>query len=279
MHERTRRIKHEELMRICRFSTDSRSDKRYAIIDGEILIVLDAEPFKGIKPGKGRVPLEEARLHAPVQPGKVVCVGLNDRLHAEEMEKTLPREPRIFIKPSTTVIGPDEPIVLPAFSSLVEHESELGVVIGKKCHHLHPEQVWNHVLGYTCVNDVTARDLQRRDGHYTRAKGFDSFCPVGPWVETGLHPKNLGVRCRVNGELRQDGHSRNMIHSIEKIIAYISSIMTLLPGDIVSTGTYAGTGPLNNGDEVEVEVEGIGTLRNPVIASPTTGVYKHSKGQ
>lgn len=261
-------------MRICRFSTASKPEARFGIVDGEIIVVLDAEPYAGIKAGKGRVPLEEATLLAPVTPSKIVCVGLNDRLHAVEMEKTIPGEPRIFIKPSTTLIGPEDPIVLPNFSHLVEHEAELGVVIAKTCTRLQPDHAWNHVLGYTCVNDVTARDLQRRDGHYTRAKGFDTFCPVGPWIETGLHPKNLSVRARVNGQLRQDGHSRNMIHDVAHLIAYVSNIMTLLPGDVLSTGTYAGTGPLLAGDEVEIEVEGVGILRNPVIGAPTTGVYR-----
>lgn len=263
-------------MRICRFSTASQPTARFGIVDGEIIVVLDAEPFAGIKAGKGRVALEEARLLAPVTPSKVVCIGLNDRLHADEMEKTIPHEPRFFIKPSSSVIGPDEPIVLPSLSHLVEHEAELAVVIATACTRLRPEQAWNHVLGYTCVNDVTARDLQRRDGHYTRAKGFDSFCPIGPWIETGLHPKNLAVRSRVNGQLRQDGHSRNMIHDIAHLIAYVSSVMTLLPGDVLSTGTYAGTGPLLAGDEVEIEIEGLGTLHNPVIGATTTGVYKKS---
>lgn len=260
-------------MRICRFSTPSHPIPRYGLVDGEILVVLDAEPFATIKPGKGRVPLDEATLLAPCAPSKVVCIGLNDRIHAAEMEKTIPREPRMFIKPSTAVIGPGDPIILPERSQLVEHEAELGIVIGQRATRVHPSQGWNHVLGYTCVNDVTARDIQRRDGHYTLAKGFDSFCPIGPWIETNLHPAPVAVRARVNGQVRQDGHTRNLIHDVAQLIAYVSNVMTLLPGDVLSTGTYGGTGPLIAGDEVEIDLEGVGVLRNPVIAAPTTGVY------
>ncbi len=261
-------------MRIARFTTASHPQPRHGIVDGEIIVVLDAAPFEGIKPGKGRVPFEEAELLAPCVPTKVVCVGLNDRIHANEMEKTVPAEPRIFLKPSTAVIGPGQPIVLPETSQHVEHEAELGVVIGKVCTRLRPEEAWDRVLGYTCVNDVTARDIQRRDGHYTRPKGYDSFCPLGPWIETGLHPAPVAVRARVNGELRQDGHTRHMIRDVPTLLAYISGIMTLLPGDVVATGTYGGTGPLAAGDEVEIEIEGVGNLRNPVMGAPTTGVFE-----
>jgi 2-keto-4-pentenoate hydratase/2-oxohepta-3-ene-1,7-dioic acid hydratase in catechol pathway len=203
-----------------------------------------------------------------------VCVGLNDRVHAAEMEKTVPEEPRIFLKPASAVIGPGQSIVLPGVSQRVEHEAELAVVVGKTMTRLRPEEVWGRVLGYTCVNDVTARDLQKRDGHYTRAKGFDTFCPLGPWIDTGLHPAPVRVLGRVNGETRQDGHTRNQIRDIPTLLAYISSIMTLLPGDVVATGTYGGTGPLLAGDVVEIEVEGVGVLRNPVMAAPTTGVFE-----
>ncbi|MFH1811984.1 MAG: fumarylacetoacetate hydrolase family protein [Pseudomonadota bacterium] len=261
-------------MRICRFVTATQAEPRYGVVDGEIVAVLDAPPFEGIHVGKGRVPFEEIELLAPCTPSKVVCIGLNDRLHAAEMEKTVPEEPRLFTKPSTAVIGPEQSIVLPEVSQRVEHEAELAVVVGKTMTRVRPEEVWDRVLGYTCVNDVTARDIQRREGHYTRAKGYDTFCPLGPWIETGLHPAPVRVLARVNGLQKQDGHTRNLIRDIPTLLAYISAIMTLLPGDVVATGTYAGTSPLGAGDVVEIEVEGVGVLRNHVMAAPTTGVFE-----
>ena len=261
-------------MRIGRFITKSQAEPRFGIFDGEIVVVLEGPPYDGVKPGRGRIPFEEVSLLAPCEPSKVVCVGLNDRLHATEMGKKIPDEARLFLKPSSAVIGPGQSIVLPDASRLVEHEAELGVVIGKTCRRIRPEEAWGYVFGYTCVNDVTARDIQRRDGHYTRAKSYDTFCPVGPWVETSVHPKTVMVQARVNGETRQEGHTRNLIRDVPNLLATISSIMTLYPGDIVSTGTYGGTGPLCSGDEVEIEIEGVGVLSNSVMAAPTTGVFE-----
>jgi 2-keto-4-pentenoate hydratase/2-oxohepta-3-ene-1,7-dioic acid hydratase in catechol pathway len=263
-------------MRICRFVTAAHAAPRYGLVDGEIIVVLDEPPFEAIRTGKGRVPLDEATLLAPIEPSKIVGIGLNDKMHATEMSKTIPEEPRIFLKPSTAVIGPEQPIVLPETSQRVEHEAELGVVIGRRATRVMVGNAWQHVLGYTCVNDVTARDIQKRDIHYTRAKGFDSFCPIGPWVETGIHPAPVRVRCLVNDQQRQDGHSANLIRDVPTLIAYITSTMTLLPGDVIATGTYGGTSPLVAGDSVVVEIDGVGTLRNPVMAAPTTGVFARS---
>lgn len=257
-------------MRICRFVTASHPAPRHGIVDGEIIVVLDSNPLHNLKPGKGRVPFVEATLLPPTEPSKVVCVGLNDRIHAREMGKPIPDEPRIFLKPSTAIIGPGAPIILPAASQRVEHEAELGIIIAKETCRVAPETVWDRILGYTCVNDVTARDIQRRDGFFTRAKGYDTFCPIGPWVETEIHPAPVEIRGLVNNELRQRGNSANMIRDIPTLIAHISSIMTLLPGDVVATGTYGGTGPLLVGDSVVISIEGVGDLQNPVQASAAT---------
>jgi len=262
-------------MRICRFATPAHAAPRYGLVDGEIIVVLEEPPFETIHPGKGRVPLDEVTLLAPVEPSKIVCIGLNDKMHATEMNKTIPEEPRIFLKPSTAVVGPEQSIVLPAASQRVEHEAELGVVIGRKATRVQVGEAWQYVLGYTCVNDVTARDLQKRDNHYTRAKGFDTFCPLGPWVETGVHPGPVRVRCLVNGQQRQDGHSANLIRDVPTLICYITSSMTLLPGDVIATGTYGGTAPLAAGDVVTIAIDGVGELRNPVVGTPTTGVFAH----
>jgi 2-keto-4-pentenoate hydratase/2-oxohepta-3-ene-1,7-dioic acid hydratase in catechol pathway len=243
--------------------------------EGDVYVRLDAPPWLGGRESGPRDRAADVVLLAPVEPTKIVCIGLNDRLHATEMGKTLPEEPRIFLKPSTAVIGPEQPIVLPETSQRVEHEAELGVVIGRRATRVMVGDAWQHVLGYTCVNDVTARDIQKRDNHYTRAKGFDSFCPLGPWVETGVHPRPVRVRCLVNGQQRQDGHSANLIRDVPTLIAYISSTMTLLPGDVIATGTYAGTAPLSAGDSVRVEIDGVGSLHNAVMAAPTTGVFAH----
>lgn len=204
-------------------------------------------------------------LLAPVVPGKIVAVALNYRAHAAEQGKPLPSEPLFFIKPSTAVIGPGDAIRLPAGVGRVDHEAEVGVVIGRRATAVSPEAAADYILGVTCVNDVTARALQKQIGHYTRAKGFDTFAPVGPAIAIGLDWSNLRVRGRVNGEVRQDSTTGDLIFGVPQLIAFISSVMTLLPGDIISTGTPAGIGPLVAGDTVSVEVEGVGVLENPVV--------------
>ena len=210
------------------------------------------------------LPLADARLLAPVIPSKVVCVGRNYADHAAELGNEVPEEPLLFLKPSTAVSGPGDPIPLPAISERVDHEAELGVVIGRLCRSVPVEEAPKYVLGYTCGNDVTARDLQQRDGQWARAKGFDGFCPLGPWVATDLDASDVRVECRVNGEVRQSARTSLLTFPPAFIVSYVSQVMTLLPGDVILTGTPSGVGPLASGDVVEVDVEGVGVLRNPV---------------
>jgi 2-keto-4-pentenoate hydratase/2-oxohepta-3-ene-1,7-dioic acid hydratase in catechol pathway len=212
------------------------------------------------------IPLDEATLLAPVEPSKIVCVGRNYRGHAAELGHDVPLEPLIFLKPPSAIIGPKQIIVRPKISARVDHEGELGVVIGKKCRNLNvDEDVRPYILGYTCVNDVTARDLQNKDGQWTRAKGFDTFCPVGPVVTDMLDPwAGVEVETRVNGKTKQQGNTRDFIFALDVVIRHIAQVMTLLPGDLIATGTPSGVGPLVAGDTVEVSVQGVGTLRNVV---------------
>jgi 2-keto-4-pentenoate hydratase/2-oxohepta-3-ene-1,7-dioic acid hydratase in catechol pathway len=209
-------------------------------------------------------PLDDVRLLAPVLPSKVVAIGKNYAEHAREMGGEPPAEPVIFLKPSTSVAGPGDPIRRPALSERVDFEGELAVVIGRLCRDVPPSRVPEVVFGYTCANDVTARDLQRRDGQWARAKGFDTFCPLGPWIETAVDPADLDLTTTVNGEVRQQSRTSLLLHDVTALIGYASAVMTLLPGDVLLTGTPAGVGPLEKGDEVAVTIEGIGTLRNPV---------------
>nr|WP_255672653.1 fumarylacetoacetate hydrolase family protein [Glycomyces amatae] len=217
--------------------------------------------------------MEDVRLLAPILPSKVVCVGRNYAEHAAELGNEVPKEPLIFLKPSTSVVGPGEHIRLPAVSDQVEHEAELAVVIGLPgARGLDREAAKGSIFGYTCANDVTARDLQQQDVQFTRAKGFDSFCPLGPWIETdplenGTDVADAEVRCEVGGEVRQLGSTKDMVFDPASLVAYVSQIMTLLPGDVVLTGTPAGVGPLQAGETVSVSVAGIGTLSNKVVPS------------
>lgn len=208
---------------------------------------------------------EGHKLLAPVLPSKIVCVGLNYKDHAAEQNKPLPAEPLLFIKPSTTVIGPGDAIQAPAWAGRIDHEAELGLVIGKRAHRVPLDKAHQYILGLTAVNDVTARDLQNKDGQYTRCKGFDTFGPIGPCIATGLDGRDLAVRGYVNGHLRQDSRTRELIFTIPELVAYITSIMTLLPGDIISTGTPSGIGPIVPGDSVTVSIEGVGALTNTVV--------------
>ena len=205
----------------------------------------------------------------PVQPGKIIGVGRNYLEHARELGNEVPPEPLIFLKPATALLEPGGTILLPRVSQQVEFEAEIGVVIGRRLRHAAPEEAEAGIAGYTCVNDVTCRDLQRKDGQWTRAKGFDTFCPVGPRLVRGLDPDDLRVMSRVNGTLRQDGHTRDFLFSSARLVAFISHVMTLWPGDVISTGTPAGVGPLEPGDRVEIEVEGVGVLGNPVERRPS----------
>ncbi len=223
-------------------------------------------PFDEYERGELRWALEEVRLLPPVLPRKIIGVGRNYPAHAAEHGAEVPSVPLVFLKPPTAVIGPGDAIRLPPQSRQVEHEAELAVVIGRRGRWIPVDRALEYVWGYTAGNDVTARDLQRRDPQWTRAKGFDTFAPLGPWVDTDFDPTQASVICRVNGEVRQMGSTQEMVFSIAQIIAFVSSFMTLEPGDVILTGTPAGVGPLHPGDVVEVDIEGLGTLRNPVEA-------------
>jgi 2-keto-4-pentenoate hydratase/2-oxohepta-3-ene-1,7-dioic acid hydratase in catechol pathway len=230
--------------------------------EGVGLRVLTAAPWKGGVPTKE---LRRGRLLAPVEPTKIVCIGTNYRAHGAEMGKDVPVRPKIFLKPPSALIGPGERIEIPPETQRVDHEAELGVVIGRRCSRVTRERAMDHVFGYTCVNDVTARDFQKEDGVFARAKGFDTFCPVGPAVVTGIDPREAHVRGLVDGALRQDAPVSDMVFDIPTLIAFISNVMTLEAGDLISTGTPAGVGPLVAGQRVTVEVDRVGSLENPVV--------------
>lgn len=251
-------------MRIARFR--HRDAIRFGVVDDDDLVVLAGDPlYAGLDTTGERVPLAEAALLAPVIPrSKVVCVGKNYREHAAEMGGEAPAEPLLFLKPNTSVIGPGDTIVRPPQSHRVDVEGELAAVIGRIAKNVPAERAADYVFGYTVADDVTARDLQRADGQWTRAKGFDTFCPLGPAIQTELDPAAARLQTRVNGQVRQDAPLSDMIHSVAQIVAYASAVFTLLPGDVVLTGTPAGVGPVEAGDVVEVEITGIGILRNGV---------------
>jgi 2-keto-4-pentenoate hydratase/2-oxohepta-3-ene-1,7-dioic acid hydratase in catechol pathway len=238
--------------------------------DGLTIAELQGHPF-GVGTDSVRYtgqsyPVADVRLLAPVLPTKVVAIGKNYADHAREMGGEPPDEPVIFLKPSTSVIGPGDPVARPVkLSERVDFEGELAVVIGRLCRDVPPERVSEVIFGYTCANDVTARDLQAKDGQWSRAKGFDTFCPLGPWIETGLDPSDLELTTTVNGEVKQHARTSQLLHDVTAVVCYVTSVMTLLPGDILLTGTPAGIGPLVHGDRVSVAIQGIGALTNPVV--------------
>jgi len=250
-------------MRVVRLMHDG--DCRYGLADAATVTLISDEPFAAWE-SEGVLPLSEAHLLCPVTPTKVVCVGLNYRTHIAEMGNDMPSEPVIFIKPSTSVIGPGQPIVLPDGVGRVDHEGELGVVIGRRTRNVSAELAVEHVIGFTCGNDVTARDVQKHDGQWTRAKSFDTFCPLGPWV-ADADPSDLKLECLVNGEVRQSARTSDMLFGAYELVSFVSSVMTLVPGDVILTGTPGGISELHAGDTVEVRIEGIGSLINPVVAS------------
>jgi 2-keto-4-pentenoate hydratase/2-oxohepta-3-ene-1,7-dioic acid hydratase in catechol pathway len=264
-------------MKICRFlpHLDSQSAQKtesgapqFGLIEGERVYELTGEPVTKFYRGTRSYQVADVKLIAPVTPTKIVCVGRNYAAHAAELGNEIPKEPMIFLKPPSSVIGPGEAIVLPKYSQRVEHEGELAIVIGKTCSDLSDsDKPLSYVFGYTCANDVTARDLQKADVQFTRAKGFDTFCPIGPHIETELDPTNVIVETRVNHDLRQSGSTSLMIYPCAFLVRWISRMMTLLPGDVISTGTPSGVGPLAPKDTVEVSATGIGVLRNPVHAA------------
>ncbi|QGN57869.1 fumarylacetoacetate hydrolase family protein [Nostocoides sp. HKS02] len=256
-------------MRIARYTTGE--DPAYGIVEGEpgkeFIAQIQGDPlYQPIVLTGERVMLEDVRLLAPVIPrSKVIGVGKNYADHAREMGGEPPTEPLLFLVPNTAVIGPGDPVVMPSITSEVSYEGELAVVIGRIAKDVPRERVKEVVYGYTCANDVTARDLQRRDGQWARAKGFDTSCPLGPWIVTDLDVSNLAIRTRHDGELVQDGSTADMIHDVETLVSHISQAFTLLPGDVILTGTPAGVGLVESGSSVEVEIEGIGTLTNPFV--------------
>jgi 2-keto-4-pentenoate hydratase/2-oxohepta-3-ene-1,7-dioic acid hydratase in catechol pathway len=251
-------------MRLVRFRFGDRIGTG-VVEDGRVR-VLRGTFFEDPTPTGDEIPLDDVRLLAPVLPSKVVAVGRNYAEHAAEMGGEVPDQPLVFLKPSTAVIGPGDPIPYPPISRELHYEGELALVVGRLARRLLPEDAERAILGYTCGNDVTLRDLQRTDGQWTRAKGFDGSCPLGPWIETELDATDAALRTRVNGEVRQDARTSDLAFGPAALVAFVSTFMTLLPGDVVLTGTPAGVGPLQVGDRVEVEVEGIGVLANTVVA-------------
>jgi 2-keto-4-pentenoate hydratase/2-oxohepta-3-ene-1,7-dioic acid hydratase in catechol pathway len=256
--------------RFIRFATDE--GPRFGVLDGTEVAVIEPHPFASPRPTGERVPVQGLQLLAPVIPSKIVCVGKNYRDHVAEMGGEVPDEPLFFLKPSSAVVGPGDPIRLPVdVSDEVHHEAELAVVIGALLQRVDVEQARAGILGYTVANDVTARDLQRRESQWFRAKGFDTFCPLGPAIATDLDPTALRIRCTVDDEVRQDGSTGDMVHGVAELVSAISQVTTLLPSDVVLTGTPAGVGPLTAGQKVRVEIEGIGVLENPVVDRATDG--------
>ncbi|MFV0421126.1 fumarylacetoacetate hydrolase family protein [Oleidesulfovibrio sp.] len=247
----------------------------YARLDGNHVYCLN--PQLGLEQP---ISLEEITVLPVVTPSKIVCMGMNFKDHAEEIGFEIPSEPVFFLKPPSSVIGSGQAIVLPVASQRVDHEAELGIVIGRAARNITPEDVPTHIFGYTCANDVTARDLQQRDGLFGRCKGFDTFAPVGPWIETEVaDPSDLVIRAVVNGEVRQEGHTADMIFSPHEVVAAISQVMTLLPGDLVLTGTPKGVSPIQDGDDVRVEIEGVGLLINPALRESGDDVPEEGAGE
>ncbi len=264
-------------MRIARFTTGD--DPRFGIVTGDvddfgiadedsIITPLTGDPlYVGLQPTDETIRLADVRLLSPVLPrSKVVGIGRNYAAHAAEMGGEVPDEPLMFLKPNTSVVGPGDPVFYPRQSSEVDYEGELAVVISRICRDVPKEKAADVIHGYTIANDVTARDLQRKDGQFARAKGFDSFCPIGPWVETELDVSDLRVQTFLNGDVRQDGRTSDLIFDVPTLIAFVTSVMTLLPGDVILTGTPEGVGPMNAGDEVEISIQGIGNLTNKVVS-------------
>ena len=254
-----------EVIRIARI-LDPWGEPRYGMVQGGVIYALRGDPFADFARGAPLGPVEDFTLLAPISPSKILAVGRNYAAHAAEHGAEVPREPLFFLKPPSSVIGPGQAIVHPRLSRRVEHEAELALVIGRRVRKASLREAGEAILGYTCGNDVTARDIQRQDAQWTRGKGFDTFCPLGPWIAVGLDASDLEVTCRVNGELRQRGRTSQMIFPPAYLVSYISQVMTLEPGDVILTGTPAGVGILHPGDVVEVEIEGIGVLRNPVVS-------------
>ena len=250
-------------MKIVRFKAIGQT--RYGVLEGNRIAEYAGTPYGPFKKARKTYAARQVILLTPVVPSKVIVVGLNFRDRVEESTTPSMEEPVICFKPISALGGPDDPIVFPAEAERVDYEAELGIVIKKRCRHASPERAREYVLGYTCLNDVTARDIETRDGHPGRAKSFDSFCPVGPCVATDIDPNGVDIETWLNGERRQFSNTKNLIFPVEDLVARVSAVMTLVPGDVIATGTPAGTGPMRPGDKVEVRIEGIGRLRNTVV--------------
>ncbi|MFP3852741.1 MAG: fumarylacetoacetate hydrolase family protein [Anaerolineales bacterium] len=257
-------------MKLLRFRPADIQGSQWGWLDGDRIGLIEGSPFGTFRRRDAAMGLDEVALLPPVAPGKVICVGRNYAAHAEEHAAEVPELPLIFLKPPSSVIAAGEPILIPPQSQRVEHEAELAIVISQAGRWLSSKEAKQHILGFTAANDVTARDLQRADGQWTRGKGFDTFCPLGPWIETEFDPADAMVTCNVNGKMRQMGSTRDMVFPSNQLIAFVSSVMTLEPGDVILTGTPSGVGPLHPGDEVSVEIEGIGALTNPVKQDSTS---------
>ncbi len=251
-------------MKILRFQTPELSP-RFGWVHEDLVGEIDGDPFGAYRRLDPDIPLESVKLLPPTQPGKIICVGRNYEAHARELNNPLDEVPTLFFKPRTSLVGLGDPIILPSQSQQVQQEAELAVTIGKQGRWIQPELAMDYVFGYTIANDVTARDLQQRDKQWTRAKGFDTFCPLGPWIETEFDPSDALITCHVGEELRQMASTRDMVFTVPQLIAFISSIMTLEPGDVILTGTPAGVGDLMPGVSVSITIEGLGTLTNPVL--------------
>ncbi len=250
-------------MQIVRYKIESETPQIGWVYESKIGPI-NGDIFDEFQRSEAHLPIEDVKLLPPVTPSKIICIGRNYVAHAREHQAEVPEVPLIFMKPGTTLIGPGDAIVLPPQSKQVEHEAELAVVIGRQGRWITPEDAPKYIFGYTVANDVTARDLQRSDGQWTRAKGFDTFCPLGPWIETDFDPADALIDCHVNDEMRQMASTRDMVFGTRELIAFISSVMTLEAGDLILTGTPAGVSPLTPGDKVKVSIEGIGSLENPV---------------
>lgn len=250
-------------MKIVRFENDGKN--RYGILKNDSIRVISGSSFDSIAETNETCTVEKVKFLAPCMPSKIVAVGVNYKSHAREMNSPIPREPLFFLKPPTAIIGPEDKIRYPSSSKQVDYEGELGVIIGKPARQIPRERARDYILGYTCFNDVTARDLQRIDVQWTRAKSFDTFAPIGPWIETELDDTCARIETLVNGKVVQSGNTSDMVFGVPELVSFISSVMTLLPGDIIATGTPGGIGPMQPGDTVEVRIDAIGTLRNYLV--------------
>jgi 2-keto-4-pentenoate hydratase/2-oxohepta-3-ene-1,7-dioic acid hydratase in catechol pathway len=250
-------------LKIVRFKAGGKT--RYGVLSGHLILEYEGTPYGRFKKGRKKHSMKDVKLLTPVTPTKIIAVGFNYWDRAVDANTPIPAEPIIFLKPLTSLRGPEDPVVYPPISHHVDYEAELAIVIKKKAKEIPPENARDVVLGYTCLNDVSARDLQRKDGQWTRGKSFDSFCPVGPCIATDIDPNNVEIELLLNGERKQHSNTKNFIFPVEEVVAFCSQAMTLLPGDVITTGTPSGIGPMQPGDTVEVKIEGIGTLRNTIV--------------